>query len=80
MKEYSITTVNDLLQLDCDQLSDCLRDLEYAINLHCLAYGERAKDVGLKSIVWRDDKSHSVSLADVRGDEFLTLHVTDNDA
>lgn len=75
MKEYRIETLNDLLQFEPDQLSRCLRDIEYAVNLHCLVYGVASKTIGMKALVWRDDGDHTIRLDDDKGDEVVTLRV-----
>lgn len=76
---YRIQTIGDLLMVPADRLHDCLRDIEYGINLIVLVHGDDAKPDLLPYVDWTDDGSRNVDLRTDEGEAFLTLRVTDKE-
>ncbi len=72
--QYEMRTLDDLARIPCDRLEACLRDLQYAIQLHILAF---AGTVPFEGGIWSDDNNHSVSITS-NGDTLLELVVTDS--
>lgn len=73
---YEIRTINDLLKVPSDKLDVCLREIQYALELHRLAFGF-SETIGLEVIRWRDDGDRRVELQDDKGEEIVTLRVID---
>jgi CO dehydrogenase/acetyl-CoA synthase delta subunit len=74
--QYRIDRVADLLEVPAEKRHECIRQLEYALELHEFAYGERAAEVQFVA-TWTDDGSKDVSL-ELNGEPLLTLAITDN--
>lgn len=74
---YELATIADLLKIPPDKLSECLRDIEYAINLCHFAGGDEAAGMSFDAFTWTDDGKHSVNMA-MNGEPFLSLDVTDS--
>lgn len=77
MKTYEIRTINDLLKVPSDKLDVCLREIQYSLELHRLAFGEDSETVGLEVIRWCDDGDRRVELQDNKGEEIVTLRIRD---
>lgn len=71
-KVYPIRTLDDLARIPADRLSACLRDLEYAIQIHNFTFGALAVTVPFEGGEWTDDGKHDQTLL-VNGEPFLTL-------
>lgn len=78
---YEFERIDDLLKVPVARLSACLRDIEYAITLAHLTYGEQAVNVR-GAWNWTDDGDHSCSVSE-NGKPLLRLEVrpsmTDDD-
>lgn len=77
MKTYEIRTINDLLKVPSDKLDVCLREIQYSLELHKLAFGEECETIGLEVIRWCDDGKRRVELQDDKGEEIVTLRIID---
>ncbi len=77
MTTYEIDRIADLLKVQAERRTDCLRELEYALCLHELAFGEDAANVEIGPMRWTDDGDRTCTLHDSSGKPFLTLEVTD---
>ncbi len=77
MTTYEIDRISDLLKVPIERREACLRELEYALALHDLAFGEKSADVEIGKIRWTDDGNSSVTLRDNSGEDVLMLKVTD---
>ena len=77
MDIYEIRTINDLLKVPSDKLDICLREIQYSLELHKLAFGEESETMGLDVIRWKDDGDRIVQLQDNKGDEIVTLRIVD---
>lgn len=73
---YRIETISDLLKVPGEKRTACLREIEYSLSLHELAYGEEAEKVDMGAILWTDDGIKTVSLNDKDG-PIVTLEVAD---
>ncbi len=78
-ERYEIRTLQDFARIPSDRLEACLRDFQYAIELHKLAYGSEAANVEVISLDWADDGNHSVTALDAEGKPFLELRVEDSE-
>ena len=76
---YELNTIADLLKIPPEKLGDCLRDIEYAIDLCHLAGGEHAAGMSFDSFKWTDDGKHDVDMA-MNGEPLLKLSVTEDHA
>lgn len=74
---YEIDRIADLLSVPIERRTACLREIEYALALHELAFGEEAASVEIGPMRWTDDGDKSVTLHDASGGPALTLEVTD---
>jgi len=79
MTTYEIDRIADLLKVPIERRRACLRELEYALELHELAFGEEAASVEIGPMRWTDDGDKTCTLYDSSGKPFLTLEVTDAD-
>lgn len=77
MTTYEIDRIADLLKVPLERRAACLRELEYALALHELAFGEEAASVEIGPMRWTDDGNKSVTLHDNSGNPVLALEVTD---
>jgi hypothetical protein len=77
VSEYRIETLNDLLKVPSDKLDECLRGIQYAIELHHLAFGVDGAGTPINSITWKDDGDMSVRVSDMDGNPVLALEVTE---
>ncbi len=77
MKTYEIRTINDLLRVPAEKRDACLRQIQYALVLHELAFGKDSQKVGLDVITWADDADRTVRLLDDNENEIVTLRITD---
>lgn len=77
MTTYEIDRISDLLKVPIERRDACLREIEYALALHDLAFGEKSATVEIGPIRWTDDGNSSVTLRDNSGEDFLMLKVTD---
>ena len=77
MKTYQLNTFNDLLKIPADRRAACFRDLEYALSLHELAYGDVDPVSEFVLEYWADDGTRNVILCDQNGKELLALEVTE---
>lgn len=75
--EYRIETISELLNLDPDQLNDCLRDVEYANNMHHWAFDDQAPNSAMSH--WKDDNNRTRTLVGDDGELIFTLKVTKDD-
>lgn len=73
---YEIDRIADLLKVPTDRRDACLRGLQYALELHELAFGEAAASVDIGPMRWTDDGNKSCTLHDSGGKPLLTLEVT----
>ena len=73
---YEIDRVADLLRVPIERRTACLREVEYALALHELAFGEKAADVEIGPMRWTDDGDKTCTLHDASGKPVLTLEVT----
>lgn len=72
---YRLATIADLLKVPVDRREQCFRNLEYALALHELAWGERAIEAGLQHIEWTDDGKMDSTAAEPDGTEILTMKI-----
>lgn len=77
MTTYDIDRIADLLKVPIDRRAACLREIEYALALHELAFGEEAASVEIGPMRWTDDGNKTTTIHDNNGKPFLTLEVTD---
>lgn len=77
MTTYEIDRITDLLKVPIERREACLRELEYALALHELAFGEEAVDVEIGPMRWTDDGNKTCTVHDSSGKPILTLEVTD---
>ena len=77
MKTYQLNTFNDLLKIPADRRAACFRDLEYALSLHELVYGDFQPESEFRLEWWKDDGTHNVTLHDQHGNELPALEVTE---
>lgn len=77
MTTYEIDRISDLLKVPIERREACLREIEYALALHDLAFGEKSADVEIGPIRWTDDGNKTCTLHDCSGEPVLTLAVTD---
>ena len=75
--DYEIRTINDLLRVPAEHRDVCLREIQYALALHELAFGVESETIGLELIRWTDDGVRDVQLQDDKGEEIVTLRVND---
>lgn len=73
---YEIDRVADLLRVPIERRTACLRELEYGLALHELAFGEKAADVEIGPMRWTDDGDKTCTLLNASGKQVLTLEVT----
>lgn len=73
---YEIDRIADLLRVPIERRTACLREVEYALALHELAFGEKAADVEIGPMRWTDDGDKTCTLHDANGKPVLTLEVT----
>lgn len=74
MTTYDIDRIADLLKVPIDRRAACLREIEYALALHELAFGEEAASVEIWPMRWTDD-GNKTTIHDNNGKPFLTLEV-----
>lgn len=74
-KTYELATLHDLLKVPADRLEFCLRDLQLALAVHVLAFGEAAEGVKFGPMTWIDDGKHDVDLS-ANGKPLLSLKTT----
>lgn len=77
MTTYEIDRIADLLKVPIERRAACLRELEYALALHELAFGEDAANVEIGPMRWTDDGNKTVTLHDSSKNPVLTMEVTD---
>ena len=75
-----INAIGDRLNVPIDRRPDCLRELEYALALHELAFGQDAVNVPIGPMHWTDDGRTATELIDASGELVLTLEVTETNA
>jgi len=78
MNEYKIKTLSDLNRIPSDRLPAFFRDLEYAVNLRALMFGDEAVEIPFEEMTWRDDGNHSCEVTDMDGAPLLSLVVEDS--
>ena len=78
--DYELRTIADLMKVPIECRTLCFREIEYALALHELAYGEDSQTIGLEMIRWTDDGKREVQLQNEKGEGILTLRVTDEPA
>ena len=76
MKTYTLTKISDLLSVPIESREDCVRNLLYLLAVHELAFGDKAQEIEIGSMLWRDDGDHSVSIKDPGGAVVLSLKVS----
>ena len=76
-KVYRLVTINDLLIIPVGSLEECLRDIQYAVELHRLNFGKDMPPI--EQIDWTDDGNRSVGIYDSNGNIFVRLDVTDSE-
>lgn len=76
-ESYKLTTIADLLDVPTGLRERCLRELDYALALQELAFGDKAKESLALPITWTNDNDKSATLYAVDGTEILKLKVTD---
>lgn len=79
MTTYEIDRIADLLKVPIERRRACLRELEYALALHELVFGEDAASVEIRPMRWTDDGDIACTLYDSSGKPCLTLDVTDDE-
>jgi len=72
---YSLKTLSDLYAVPQDKRELCFRELEQAMLLAELAFGDDAP-LYMKAFQWTDDGQRDTTLH-VNGEEFLKLEITD---
>ena len=77
MTTYKIDRITDLLKVPAERRTDCLRELEYALCLHELAFGEDAANVEVGPMRWTDDGDRRITLHGASQEPMLTLQITD---
>lgn len=77
MTTYEIDRIADLLKVPTERREACLRELQYALELHELAFGEEAVAVDIGPMRWTDDGNKTCTVHDSSGKPILTLEVTD---
>ena len=75
MTTYSIKSLSDLFAIPQDKRALCFREIEQAMLLAELAFGDGAPDAFM-AFTWTDDGQRNSTLH-VNGDEFLKLEVND---
>ncbi len=75
---YKIDHIADLLHIPADRRSACLQEIEYALSLHELAFGEAAVTTPIASLHWTDDGDKSITLKGGAG-EALVLTVSERE-
>lgn len=75
MKTYQLATLHDLLSVPAERRDACMRDIQYGLLMHELAYGEDAKVVTFGPLSWTDDNDHSVQIVDGDGNTVFELSV-----
>lgn len=73
---YEIDRIADLLRVPIERRTACLREVEYALALHELAFGEKAADVEIGPMRWTDDGDKTCTLHGADGEPMLALEVT----
>lgn len=76
-KVYRIETLSDLTKIPSERLSACMRDIEYAVELHHVVCGE---GLPFGPITWTDDDCHDASIYTPAGDEIISLKVNGREA
>ncbi len=74
---YRIQSIADLLQVPAEKRSACLREIEYALALHELAFGEQAADTPIIAVQWADDGNRHIEIVDGAGQQVLGLQIED---
>lgn len=77
MTTYEIDRIADLLKVPIERRKACMRELEYGLALHELAFGDEAASVEIGPMRWTDDGDKTCTLHDSSGKPVLTLEVTD---
>ena len=77
MTTYEINRIADMLKVPIERRKACLRELEYALALHELAFGEGAASVEIGPMRWTDDGNKTTTMHDSSGQPILTMEVTD---
>lgn len=74
---YRIQSLGDLLQVPAEKRSACLREIEYALALHELAFGEQAAETPITAVQWADDGNRHIEIQDGAGQQVLGLQIED---
>jgi hypothetical protein len=77
---YRIETLNDIANIPVDRIDAFIRDLQYAIEMHHLAFGTGSESVPFGPLTWADDGNHSIYMTGTEGEVFLSLEVTEQAA
>lgn len=73
---YELRTIGDLLKVPAEKRAACFKDLELALSLHELAFGEDSHPSQVGVLTWVDDDSGNATLIGPDQESFLTLEVT----
>ena len=76
MSTYQLSTISDLLRIPSDRRAECFKELEIALQLHELAFGDAANKTPIETLTWVDDGDASASIKSTDGEDVLSLHVS----
>jgi predicted MarR family transcription regulator len=75
VSEYRISKLADFFAVPIELRETCFREVEYALALHELAYGDDAART-LAHVDWRDDGVQEIELLTVSGESVLKMTIT----
>jgi hypothetical protein len=74
MKTYLLKTLDDLFRIPSDRREACFRELQYAMELHSLAFGDEDAPP-FSGIEWTDDGDMSQTIYTTDGEVLCKLEV-----